>query len=114
VVEKATVLEEKVKLGSVLHASNIRMVPIDLRRRGTKERETERARRVDPGIVTPGPLPGRRRRVRRRCRRGWVLRRHSTRGSGIVWYFLTHSLKGGRLCIIFGQRYSLAKGQNSL
>lgn len=35
------------KLGSVLHASNIRMIPIDLRRGGNKEKETSKAKRVD-------------------------------------------------------------------
>lgn len=40
-------LAQKVRLGAVLHASNIRMVPIDLRRGGKKEKETEKARRVD-------------------------------------------------------------------
>lgn len=39
--------EELAKLGSILHVSNIRMVPIDLRRGGKKVKETERARRVD-------------------------------------------------------------------
>lgn len=47
VIEENTGLEEKVKLGSVLHASNIRMIPIDLRRGGTKEKETGKAKRVD-------------------------------------------------------------------
>lgn len=42
-----TGLQEKVKLGSVLHASNIRMSAIDLRRHGTKQRETEKARKAD-------------------------------------------------------------------
>ncbi len=42
-----TGLQEKVKLGAVLHASNIRMIPIDLRRGGSKEKETTKARRVD-------------------------------------------------------------------
>lgn len=40
-------LQQKVKLGAVLHASNIRMIPIDLRRGGSKEKETSKARRVD-------------------------------------------------------------------
>jgi hypothetical protein len=40
-------LAQKVRLGAVLHASNIRMTPIDLRRSGRKEKETERAKRVD-------------------------------------------------------------------
>lgn len=35
------------RLGSVLHASNIRMIPIDLRRGGNKEKETSKARKVD-------------------------------------------------------------------
>lgn len=42
-----TGLQQKVKLGSVLHASNIRMVPIDLRKGGKKEVETGKAKRVD-------------------------------------------------------------------
>jgi phage shock protein A len=42
-----TGLQEKVKLGSVLHASNIRMNAIDLRRNGTKQRETGKARKAD-------------------------------------------------------------------
>ncbi|PZF74447.1 hypothetical protein [Taibaiella soli] len=42
-----TGLQQKVRLGAVLHASNIRMVPIDLRRGGKKEKETEKAKRVD-------------------------------------------------------------------
>ena len=40
-------LQEKVKLGSVLHASNIRLTAIDLRRHGTKQKETEKARKAD-------------------------------------------------------------------
>ncbi len=40
-------LQQKVKLGAVLHASNIRMEPIDLRRGGKKERETSKAKKVD-------------------------------------------------------------------
>jgi len=40
-------LQQKVRLGAVLHASNIRMVPIDLRRGGKKEKETGKAKRVD-------------------------------------------------------------------
>lgn len=40
-------LSQKVRLGSVLHASNIRMIPIDLRRGGKKERETSKAKKVD-------------------------------------------------------------------
>jgi predicted nucleic acid-binding Zn-ribbon protein len=35
------------KVGSVLHASNIRMAPIDLRKGGKKENETTKAKRVD-------------------------------------------------------------------
>jgi hypothetical protein len=40
-------LSQKVRLGSVLHASNIRMTPIDIRRGGKKEKETSKANRVD-------------------------------------------------------------------
>ncbi|RYD55216.1 MAG: hypothetical protein EOP56_16855 [Sphingobacteriales bacterium] len=40
-------LQQKVRLGAVLHASNIRMTPIDLRRGGRKQKETEKAKRVD-------------------------------------------------------------------
>lgn len=40
-------LQQKVKLGAVLHASNIRMMPLDLRRGGKKEVETGKAKRVD-------------------------------------------------------------------
>ncbi|RYE25729.1 MAG: hypothetical protein EOP51_03130 [Sphingobacteriales bacterium] len=40
-------LQQKVKLGAVLHASNIRMVPLDLRRGGKKEIETGKAKKVD-------------------------------------------------------------------
>ncbi len=40
-------LQQKVRLGAVLHVSNIRMTPIDLRRGGKKQKETERAGRVD-------------------------------------------------------------------
>jgi hypothetical protein len=35
------------KVGSVLHASNIRMAPIDLRKGGKKENETSKAKRTD-------------------------------------------------------------------
>jgi chromosome segregation ATPase len=35
------------KVGSVLHASNIRMVPVDLRKGGKKESETSKAKRTD-------------------------------------------------------------------
>lgn len=35
------------KVGSVLHASNIRMVPVDLRKGGKKETETTKAKRTD-------------------------------------------------------------------
>lgn len=45
-------LSQKVRLGSVLHASNIRMAPIDLRRGGKKEKETTRASRVDVLRIT--------------------------------------------------------------
>lgn len=40
-------LKQKVRLGAVLHVSNIRMIPTDLRRNGNKEKETGRASRVD-------------------------------------------------------------------
>lgn len=45
--ELAEEREQLYKLGSVLHASNIRMMPIDIRRGGKKLKETERANRVD-------------------------------------------------------------------
>ncbi len=45
-------LSQKVRLGAVLHASNIRMLPIDLRKNGQKERETGKAKRVDVLRVT--------------------------------------------------------------
>ncbi|HXS37347.1 MAG TPA: hypothetical protein VN721_11650 [Flavipsychrobacter sp.] len=35
------------KIGSVLHASNIRLVPLQLRKGGKKEKETTKAKRVD-------------------------------------------------------------------
>lgn len=47
VTKENTGLQEKVRLGSVLHASNIRLSAIDLRRNGTKQRETEKARKAD-------------------------------------------------------------------
>ncbi|MBN9484169.1 MAG: hypothetical protein BGO70_11780 [Bacteroidetes bacterium 43-93] len=40
-------LQQKARLGAVLHASNIRMTPIDLRRGGKKEKETTKAGKVD-------------------------------------------------------------------
>jgi hypothetical protein len=40
-------LSQKVKLGGVLHASNIRMTPIDLRKGGRKQKETSKAGKVD-------------------------------------------------------------------
>ena len=40
------------KVGSVLHASNIRMAPIDLRKGGKKENTTENAKRVDLMRIT--------------------------------------------------------------
>ncbi|HYD20222.1 MAG TPA: hypothetical protein VEB40_02005 [Flavipsychrobacter sp.] len=40
------------KVGSVLHASNIRMAPIDLRKGGKKESTTEKAKRVDLMRIT--------------------------------------------------------------
>lgn len=39
--------ETLAKLGSILHVSNIRMMPIDIKRGGKKITETQRARRVD-------------------------------------------------------------------
>ena len=51
-VEKNITLQQKVKLGAVLHCSNIRMEPIDLRRGGRKEKQTSRASRVDIFRVT--------------------------------------------------------------
>lgn len=42
-----TGLQEKVKLGAVLHASNIRMEAINLKRNGTKEVGTAKARKTD-------------------------------------------------------------------
>ncbi len=46
-VEKNISLQQKVKMGAVLHASNIRFVPIDLRRGGKKEKETSKAKNID-------------------------------------------------------------------
>lgn len=40
-------LNEKVELAKVLHVSNIKLNPIDVRRGGTKEKETAKARKVD-------------------------------------------------------------------
>jgi septal ring factor EnvC (AmiA/AmiB activator) len=51
-VEKNITLQQKVKLGAVLHCSNVRMEPIDLRRGGKKEKQTTRAKRVDIFRVT--------------------------------------------------------------
>lgn len=45
-------LQQKARLGAVLHASNIRLTPIDLRRGGKKEKETGRAGRVDVMRIT--------------------------------------------------------------
>lgn len=45
-------LSSKVKLGAVLHASNIRLEAINLRRHGTKESETSKARKADLLRVT--------------------------------------------------------------
>ena len=47
VTSENTGLQQKVKLGAVLHASNIRMEAINLRRHGTKEKETSKARKTD-------------------------------------------------------------------
>ena len=46
-VAKNISLAQKVRLGALLHASNIRMSPIDLRKSGRKEKQTEKASRVD-------------------------------------------------------------------
>lgn len=43
----ATDKQNLTKLGSVLHASNIRMMPMDIRRGGKKVNETSKAKRVD-------------------------------------------------------------------
>lgn len=40
-------LQQKIRLGTVLHASRIRMTPIALLRSGKKEKTTEKANRVD-------------------------------------------------------------------
>jgi len=45
-------LQQKVNLAKVLHASNIRLKAIDLRRGGRKEKETEKAKRVDLFRIT--------------------------------------------------------------
>lgn len=47
VIETNVELKEKVELGKLLYASNIEMKAIDLRRGGSKEKETSKARRVD-------------------------------------------------------------------
>ncbi len=47
VIQTNEVLQEQVDLGKVLHASNIRLTAIDLRKGGRKERMTTRAKRVD-------------------------------------------------------------------
>jgi predicted nuclease with TOPRIM domain len=47
VVSENTGLQQKVKLGAVLHASNIRMEAINLRRNGSKESGTSKARKTD-------------------------------------------------------------------
>src|SRR5690606_34686507 len=39
--------EQLAKLGSILHVSNIRMIPIDIKRGGKKVSETQKAKRVD-------------------------------------------------------------------
>ena len=52
VIVQNTDLQEKVNLAKVLHASNIRLKAIDLRRRGRKEKETEKAKRVDLFRIT--------------------------------------------------------------
>lgn len=45
-------LQQKVRMGRVLHASNIRLEPIDLRRNGKKEVGTSKAKRTDIFRVT--------------------------------------------------------------
>lgn len=45
-------LQQKVRIGRVLHVSNIRLEPIDLRRNGRKEVGTSRAKRTDIFRVT--------------------------------------------------------------
>ncbi|MEI8279133.1 MAG: hypothetical protein WCG87_05165 [Bacteroidota bacterium] len=45
-------LQHKVKLGAVLHASNIRMTPIHLKNHGKKEKTTSKAKRVDIMRIT--------------------------------------------------------------
>ncbi|PSK93992.1 hypothetical protein [Taibaiella chishuiensis] len=52
VVTNNSALQEKVNLAKVLHASNIRMTAIDLRKGGRKEKETTKAKRVDLLRVT--------------------------------------------------------------
>jgi predicted nuclease with TOPRIM domain len=47
VAEENTGLQRQVKLGAVLHASNIRMEAINLKRHGSKEVETSKAKRAD-------------------------------------------------------------------
>jgi hypothetical protein len=45
-------LAQKVRLGAVLHASNIRMIPLDIRRSGKVEKETGKAKKVDVLRIT--------------------------------------------------------------
>ena len=45
-------LSQKVKLGAVLHASNIRMEALHLKHHGTKEKETGKAKRTDRLRIT--------------------------------------------------------------
>ncbi len=47
VITENTGLQQKVKLGAVLHASNIRMEAINLRRGGKKEDHTSKAKKTD-------------------------------------------------------------------
>lgn len=47
IVMDNTALQQKIDLAKILHASNIRLKAIDLRRGGRKEKETEKAKRVD-------------------------------------------------------------------
>ncbi len=46
-VTQNIVLSQKVKLASLLRVSNIRMVPMEIRKGGKKWKETEKAKRVD-------------------------------------------------------------------
>jgi predicted nuclease with TOPRIM domain len=47
ITDENTGLQQKVKLGAVLHASDIRMEAINLKRHGSKEVETSKAKKAD-------------------------------------------------------------------